>query len=313
MFSAWNTAIAAAATAGAAISYSGSARADSFGFSVGPGGGVGFSYESGGYCDRWGCPDEFWDYPVSYCPVYFDGEWYRGPMYYRYSRSHYYFWIHGGWHSDGWDEGRPDWACSNEFGPALSYDWYDSHGFRWRDDWRQRWFHRHNNGDRDRRDWGNSDWRGLGSRAFDNRPVDRSTWNNSSGWNSSRGDRNSHDTGAWNSGQGTWNRELQGGAGGQDWRSRLGNTPAPHQIPEHGSAPFAPHTALVDPPRGAAAGGAPAANSWPGGHGREWNGRQPGVEAFTPNTTPGAPARGDGRHDHNRGQDDADAHGRWPR
>jgi hypothetical protein len=56
--------------------------------------GVGFSYNSGGYCDQWGCPDTFWNYPIYYCPVYYRGRWYQGPVYYRNYRA-YTVWIHG--------------------------------------------------------------------------------------------------------------------------------------------------------------------------------------------------------------------------
>src|ERR1041384_6710137 len=61
----------------------------------GPSGGIGFSYDTGGYCDSTGCPDDFWDFPIAYCPVYFAGEWYRGPFYYRYWQGDYYYWIRG--------------------------------------------------------------------------------------------------------------------------------------------------------------------------------------------------------------------------
>ena len=73
--------------------------------------GVGFNYDSGGYCDSWGCPDQFWDYPVYYCPVYFRGRWYRGPVYYRQTRFGVQFWIHDGWRRDMWGGPRPRGAC----------------------------------------------------------------------------------------------------------------------------------------------------------------------------------------------------------
>jgi hypothetical protein len=117
------------------------AHAARFGLSIGIGGGIGFSYESGGYCDRWGCPDDFWDYPIYYCPVFYHGYWYRGPVYYRYRHGAPYFWVRGGWHRDEWyDYDRPEWACVGRFGPPLDYDYYESHGFRWSDDWRYRWW-----------------------------------------------------------------------------------------------------------------------------------------------------------------------------
>ena len=92
--------VAAAEMAGATLFASAPAQADSFRFSFGPGGGVGFSYDSGGYCDRWGCPDGFWDYPIAYCPVFYHGQWYRGPLYYRNHHGRYDYWIHGDWRRD---------------------------------------------------------------------------------------------------------------------------------------------------------------------------------------------------------------------
>src|ERR1051325_2575741 len=76
---------------------------------------LGFSYDTGGYCDSTGCPDDFWDYPIAYCPVYFAGEWYRGPFYYRYWQGNYYYWIRGDWRRDEWRGDRPDDACVGRF------------------------------------------------------------------------------------------------------------------------------------------------------------------------------------------------------
>lgn len=88
-------------------------------------------YDTGGFCDRWGCPGGFWDYPVSYCPVYFGDAWYRGPVYYRVWYGEPYFWVRGGWHRDEWGGPRPYWACVGAYGPPLDYDWYEDHGFFW--------------------------------------------------------------------------------------------------------------------------------------------------------------------------------------
>ena len=76
-------AAAAAVLAGASLFASAPAGAQTFGLTTTFGGGIGFSLQSGGYCDSYGCPDGFWDYPVSYCPVFYRGQWYRGPLYYR--------------------------------------------------------------------------------------------------------------------------------------------------------------------------------------------------------------------------------------
>ena len=101
--------------------------------------GLSFSYSSGGYCDAFGCPNTFWDYPVAYCPVYWDGGWYGGPFYYVYRNGSYYYWIRGGWRRDGWYQSRPYWACTDRFGPPLDLDFYIWNGFNVRDDWRIRW------------------------------------------------------------------------------------------------------------------------------------------------------------------------------
>jgi hypothetical protein len=131
---------AVAVLAGAALFLCAPARADD---DSAPGG-VGYSPDSGGYCDDEGCPDGFWDFPVAYCPVYFEGTWFRGPLYYRNQDGRVQYWIHGGWRFDQWNSAtRPDWACVNRFGPALGYDFYIDHGFHWRESWRRRWFHDH--------------------------------------------------------------------------------------------------------------------------------------------------------------------------
>lgn len=104
--------------------------------------GISFSATSGGYCDRWGCPGGYWDYPVWYGPVYFGGEWYQGPVYYRRMGGTYYYWVRGGWHRDEWRGPRPRWwrADQYHYGPALGRDYYRGHGFThdndryWRDD-----------------------------------------------------------------------------------------------------------------------------------------------------------------------------------
>jgi len=123
------TTVAATAIVGAALFAT--APADAQGFSAGFGpGGIGFSYNSGGYCDEWGCPDEFWDYPVYYCPVYFRGNWYDGPLYFRNDGGDYWYWIQGNWRRDQWRGPRPDWACLDRYGPPLGFEYYENHGFR---------------------------------------------------------------------------------------------------------------------------------------------------------------------------------------
>ena len=102
------------------------------GIHIGIGGGhsIGFDVNTGGYCDRWGCPGDYWGYPVFYGPVYFDGEWYDGPVYYREVDGGYEYWVHGDWHRDEWRGPRPDWARDTHYGPTLGRDYYQSDEFR---------------------------------------------------------------------------------------------------------------------------------------------------------------------------------------
>lgn len=122
------------------------------GLSIG-GGGIGIDIGSGGYCDRWGCMDDYWDYPVFYGPVFYEGEWFDGPVYYRRHHGEYQYWIHGGWHYDEWEGERPDWARDSYYGEALGRDYYESDEFRHGDRWRG---HRH--GDHDGDEHGDHHW-----------------------------------------------------------------------------------------------------------------------------------------------------------
>ena len=153
------TMLAAAAMAGAALAIPGTAQAQNFGLSIGDGG-IGFSLSTGGYCDQWGCPQDYWSYPVYYGPVYWDGDWYRGPVYFRRRDGDYWYWIHGGWHRNERPHYRPDWA---HYGPPLGRAYYEHHGFRMHDHWRDHgWRHDHGDhwrgGDHWRRDHGDH-WR----------------------------------------------------------------------------------------------------------------------------------------------------------
>lgn len=130
--------LVAAATLGVGAWLAAPASAANFAIGVGPGG-VNFSLSSGGYCDTHGCPDVFWDMPVYYCPVFYRGDWYRGPVYYRRIPGGVQYWIRGKWRFDEWRGPRPGWACNDRFGPALGFEYYERHGFRMRDEWRTRW------------------------------------------------------------------------------------------------------------------------------------------------------------------------------
>ena len=136
-----NAAVAAAVAASGFVG-AGTAQAGvSFGISIGIPNAIGFDYESGGYCDRWGCPDEYWDLPVYYGPVFFDGAWYEGPLYYRNYGGERWYWVRGGWRRDEWRGPRPRWWKGNyRYGPSLGYDFYLGHGFRHD---RDRWWRGH--------------------------------------------------------------------------------------------------------------------------------------------------------------------------
>jgi hypothetical protein len=87
------------------------------------------SRQTGGYCDQGGCPDRFWRYRIYYGPVFFHGQWYRGPVYVKDDNGRHYFWVRGGWHRDEWQAQRPVWARNGYFGPALPRDYYQAHNF----------------------------------------------------------------------------------------------------------------------------------------------------------------------------------------
>jgi hypothetical protein len=228
-------AAAAAMLAGAMLSISGPAKAEIAA--------AGFSYDSGGYCDSDGCPDDFWDYPIAYCPVYFDGEWYRGPMYYREVDGENLYWIHGRWRENQWDEDddgpRPSWVCRDRYGPALDIDFYLSHGFRWRNEWRER-FHREHDGHHDHREWDHD----HGDRG----PHD--------------GDRDHRDG---------WDHTQHDDHGGNDWNGAPGNAGGSNNTPpndgsnSHGRSGVWP---LVGGGNGGSSGNHNAAGSSSGGGGR---------------------------------------------
>lgn len=77
-----------------------------------------------GYCDEYGCPDDYWDMPIYYGPVFYNDAWFYGPLYYRDWGGRRQFWIHGGWRYDGWAGPRPSWYREGRYGPALGLNWY---------------------------------------------------------------------------------------------------------------------------------------------------------------------------------------------
>ena len=193
--------VAAAAFAVAA----GSARAEGFSLSFGTGG-IAFTYDSGGYCDRWGCPDEFWDYPIYECPVFYRGEWYRGPVYYRRYDDRVWFWVRGGWHRDEWRGPRPAGFCVDQFRPALGFEFYETHGFHMRNEWREKWHREH---DRDR---GNSNnwWQGNGNRDYRD--------NNHRDGDRRDGDHRDNKGGNWQGGQNNWQGGQNNGWKDKNWQ-----------------------------------------------------------------------------------------------
>ena len=164
-----------AALVGGALFSSAPAAADQFGVSIGIGA-VGFSYNSGGYCDDYGCPTNYWDDPVYYCPVYYRHRWYRGPVYYSRRGGGTYFWIHHGWRRDEWGGPRPGWACNDRYGPPLDLYFYQSNGFRVRDAWWNSWGREHNDWYwRDHPDWNHN--QNFGGRMSQGQEWDRArTW-----------------------------------------------------------------------------------------------------------------------------------------
>ena len=102
---------------------------DPYGYGYAPDG-IGIDYASGGYCDEWGCPADYYDMPVYYGSIYYGGSWFNGPHYYRDYGGSRQYWVHGGWHNDGWSGARPNWYRPGRTGPALGRDFYRSERFR---------------------------------------------------------------------------------------------------------------------------------------------------------------------------------------
>jgi hypothetical protein len=99
-----------------------------------------YSRQTGGYCDRGGCPDQFWRYRIYYGPVFYHGRWFRGPVYVKDDNGRNLFWVAGGWHRDEWRSGRPVWARNGHFGPPQSREYYRANfgeGARYGDSGRQ--------------------------------------------------------------------------------------------------------------------------------------------------------------------------------
>ncbi len=81
------------------------------------------------YCDQYGCPDDFYDMPIWYGPVFYDDVWFGGPVYYRNWHGRRQYWIHGGWRYDAWQGPRPSWWSAGHYhtGPVQGRNFHESH------------------------------------------------------------------------------------------------------------------------------------------------------------------------------------------
>jgi hypothetical protein len=76
-----------------------------------------------GYCDEYGCPEDYYDLPIYDGQVYYDNSWLTGPLYYRDWGGGRQFWIRGGWRSSQYRGGN--------FRRALGRSWYQQNrGYR---------------------------------------------------------------------------------------------------------------------------------------------------------------------------------------
>ncbi len=83
-----------------------------------------YGIEDYGYCDEYGCPNDYWDQPIYYGSVFYDNAWANGPFYYRDLGGRRQYWIHGGWHDDAWRGERPAQYRNGRYGPARDLNWY---------------------------------------------------------------------------------------------------------------------------------------------------------------------------------------------
>ena len=72
----------------------------------------------------WGLPDDYCDDLVSFDPIFFDGFWYRGPIYHRHHHGKDEVWLHGGWHENNWQGRRPDAIVWQERGQGFRADFH---------------------------------------------------------------------------------------------------------------------------------------------------------------------------------------------
>lgn len=82
------------------------------------------------YCDQYGCPDDFYDMPIWYGPVFYNNVWLAGPAYYRDWHGRRQYWILGGWRYDSWRGPHPSWWNASHYhtGPAVGRNYHRHHG-----------------------------------------------------------------------------------------------------------------------------------------------------------------------------------------
>ena len=122
----------------------------SIGLSVGVPG-VGIAYANPCYRPYWYRP-AYCGYQVYGQPIFVDGGWYRGPVYYRTYGGERYFWLHNQWTRDRDDFHRAYW--DRDRGDFRGY------GDQARGDFRRGDFRGY--GDQDRGDFRRGDFRGYG-------------------------------------------------------------------------------------------------------------------------------------------------------
>jgi hypothetical protein len=140
-----------AGSAALAITTPAAARASigiSFGFGL-PG------YASFGPCDYyhyydapppWGLPPNYCDDDVYFQPVFWDGEWYRGPIYYRWEDGERVFWLNGRWRRAEWrhhpynvewrEHGREYFRGDHHYYRGYEHRHYDNGGYYHHEHWR---------------------------------------------------------------------------------------------------------------------------------------------------------------------------------
>jgi hypothetical protein len=203
-----------------------------------------YSTQTGGYCDRYGCPDHFWTYPIFYGPVFYHGVWYRGPVYTRDDgMGHHWFWVRGDWHRDEWRHSRPYWARDVHFGPPLDFSYYENHGFNEEGRWR----HEHDSWGGDHRDASNGDY-GGGQGDYHDHGHDQAGYQGGDQWN-----HDHHDD--------QWNHDHQGDQWNHD-----------HHDDHSGDNGWRPdQSAANGPPNGYNDHGHGDWNGGGNGHGGDWH------------------------------------------